>query len=113
MRKACTRALAGLLVAGALAATPAHADNIAFTVGTGGVSADWTVAVAERVQTRVHLSYLKLEADEESEVAPEDERQAMLDRLDAVLVVPPEYEIQSEEEGSGQFEDAEEDDHLL
>ena len=54
-----------------------------------------------------------VEADEESEVAPEDERQAMLDRLDAVLVVPPEYEIQSEEEGAGQFEDAEEDDHLL
>ena len=52
-----------------------------------------------------------VEDDEESEGAPEDERQAMLNRLDNILVVPPEYEILSEE-SEGQFDDAENDDFL-
>lgn len=49
--------------------------------------------------------------DDESEGAPENERQAMLNRLDNMLVVPPEYEIPSEEEG--QFDDAEDDMNIL
>jgi hypothetical protein len=52
-----------------------------------------------------------VEDDGESAGAPENERQAMLDRLDNVLVVPPEYEIPSEDEG--QFDDAEDDEDLL
>lgn len=38
----------------------------------------------------------------------EEEREAMLDRLDRVLIIPPEYEI-PDEQGNGQFDDAEED----
>lgn len=42
------------------------------------------------------------------------ERQAMLERLDNLLVVPPEYQVaQSEEQQEGQFEDADEDDAIL
>ena len=48
--------------------------------------------------------------DDNSEGAPLDERQAMLNRLDNLLVVPPELEILSEDEG--QFDDAA-DDELL
>ena len=49
----------------------------------------------------------KVVEDDESEGAPENERQALLNRLDNMLVVPPEYEILSEDEG--QFDDAEDD----
>uniref|UniRef100_A0A7S1ZI48 Uncharacterized protein n=1 Tax=Trieres chinensis TaxID=1514140 RepID=A0A7S1ZI48_TRICV len=49
--------------------------------------------------------------------ATEEERAAMLERLDAMLVVPREYEIASGEEDNvgqgGQFDDADEDDGLL
>lgn len=62
-----SRALKGLLAAGALAATPAVADNVAVTVGTGGLTADWTLPVAQQLQTRLHLSYLKLDTDQESD----------------------------------------------
>lgn len=48
------------------------------------------------------------------EGATEEERQAMLDRLDGMLTVPPAYEIQDnavvEEATEGQFDDAEEED---
>ena len=50
--------------------------------------------------------------DNESDGVPDEERQAMLQRLDDMLVVPPEYEIAStdeEEEGGGQFSDAQEE----
>lgn len=50
--------------------------------------------------------------DDESGGAPEDERQRMLDRLDNMLVVPPEYEIRSDDD-EGQFDDADEDDNDL
>ncbi|KAL7514379.1 hypothetical protein ACHAXN_011560 [Cyclotella atomus] len=53
-----------------------------------------------------------VEDDDGSDGAPENERQAMLDRLDNILVVPPEYEIPSEED-EGQFDDAEDDEDLL
>lgn len=52
-----------------------------------------------------------VEDDGESAGAPENERQAMLDRLDNMLIVPPEYEIPSEDEG--QFDDAEDDEDFL
>ncbi|KAL3795761.1 hypothetical protein HJC23_008248 [Cyclotella cryptica] len=48
-----------------------------------------------------------VENDDESEGVPEEERQAMLRRLDGILVVPPEYEILPSEDG--QFDDAEDD----
>lgn len=40
----------------------------------------------------------------------DNERQAMLDRLDNLLHVPPEYEIMSDD---GQFDDADDDDDIL
>lgn len=40
--------------------------------------------------------------------ASEQERQAMLDRLDNLLVVDPKYEIDSGDDDNGQFDDAEE-----
>lgn len=46
-----------------------------------------------------------VENDDESEMAADMERQAMLRRLDDMLVVPPEYEI-----NDGQFDDADEED---
>ena len=51
--------------------------------------------------------------DNESEGAPREERQAMLQRLDDMLVVPPEYEIPSCDDDNGQFSDADEDDEIL
>ena len=51
-----------------------------------------------------------VEDDDDSEGAPVDERQAMLEHLGNLLMVPPELEIPSEDEG--QFDDAE-DDELL
>lgn len=55
-----------------------------------------------------------VENDNESDGADDGERQAMLRRLDDLLVVPPEYEIPSEDD-AGQFSDAEEeeDDAIL
>ena len=53
-----------------------------------------------------------VEDDASSQGAPENERQAMLDRLDNMLVVPPEYVINSDEE-EGRFDDADEDDDNL
>lgn len=53
-----------------------------------------------------------VENDDENEGATNDARQAMLNRLDGMLTVPPEYEIASSEE-DGQFLDAEDDDELL
>jgi hypothetical protein len=50
--------------------------------------------------------------DDDSEGVPENERQIMLERLDNLLVVPPQYEIPSEED-DGQFDDADEDDNEL
>ena len=52
--------------------------------------------------------------DGDNEGATEEERQAMLDRLDGVLTVPPEYEIKDdaivlEEATEGQFDDADEE----
>jgi hypothetical protein len=49
-----------------------------------------------------------VENDDESEMAADMERQAMLRRLDDMLVVPPEYEIASSNDG--QFDDADEED---
>ena len=49
-----------------------------------------------------------VENDDESEMATDMERQAMLRRLDDMLVVPPEYEIASSNDG--QFDDADEED---
>ena len=43
------------------------------------------------------------------EEVDDNERQAMLERLDNLLQVPPEYEIKSDDDG-GQFDDAEDDD---
>lgn len=40
------------------------------------------------------------------------ERQAMLCRLDNMLVVPPEYEISSSNDDDGQYDDADEDDEI-
>eukprot|EP00977_Amphora_coffeiformis_P013327 scaffold3471_cov175-Amphora_coffeaeformis.AAC.1 len=61
--------------------------------------------------------------DDDEGAATLEERQAMLDRLDQVLIVPPEYEIvdADEQDGTegqfddaeGQFDDAEEDDEML
>ena len=50
--------------------------------------------------------------DDDDKGATEEERQAMLDRLDQVLTVPPEYEIKDvvEETTEGQFDDADEED---
>lgn len=45
--------------------------------------------------------------DDDSEGATDENRQAMLRHLDAILVVPPEYEIASSNDG--QFDDADED----
>jgi len=42
-----------------------------------------------------------------------EERNAMLQRLDDMLIVPPEYEVKEDEDVSGQFDDAEEDDDPL
>jgi hypothetical protein len=50
-----------------------------------------------------------VENDDESDVATDTERQAMLRRLDDMLVVPPEYEIASSND-DGQFDDADNDD---
>ena len=44
--------------------------------------------------------------------APQFEREAMLERLDNILVVPPEYEVdeaEAQEEEDGQFDDADDD----
>lgn len=60
-------ALAGVLMAGVLSSTPALADSVGVTLGTGGLGAEWTMPVSERVQTRLNLSYMKLDADEESD----------------------------------------------
>jgi hypothetical protein len=49
-----------------------------------------------------------VENDDESEMAANMERNAMLRRLDDMLVVPPEYEIASSNDG--QFDDAVEED---
>ena len=43
----------------------------------------------------------------------EEERDAMLDRLDNLLIVPPEYAIHEDADEAGQFEDADEDDDIL
>ena len=43
--------------------------------------------------------------------ATEEERQAMLDHLDRILIVPPELEQSEQEEG--QFDDAEDDEDIL
>ena len=57
--------------------------------------------------------------DDDEGAATREERQAMLDRLDQVLIVPPEYEIDDNDEGKqqdgmeGQFDDADEDDEML
>lgn len=67
MRNAFPRTLKGLLAAGMLLAAPAVADNVAVTVGTGGLAADWTTPVSDSLQTRVHFSYLKLDTDQESD----------------------------------------------
>ncbi len=73
MRNAFPRILKGILAAnallatGALLATPAMADNVAVTLGTGGLTADWTVPVASKLQTRLHFSYMKLDTDQESD----------------------------------------------
>ena len=53
-----------------------------------------------------------VENDDESDGADEAEREAMLQRLDDMLVVPPELRISSDDEG-GQFDDADEDDDIL
>mmetsp|Transcript_7277 Transcript_7277/g.15950 ORF Transcript_7277/g.15950 Transcript_7277/m.15950 type:complete len:438 (-) Transcript_7277:153-1466(-) len=53
-----------------------------------------------------------IENDDGSEEATAQARQAMLDRLDGMLTVPPEYEIPSSDDG-GQFDDADDDDTLL
>jgi len=47
--------------------------------------------------------------------ASEEERDAMLERLDNLLIVPPEFSIHGDNDGErdGQFEDADEDDHIL
>lgn len=53
-----------------------------------------------------------VEDNDDSDGAADEERHAMLQRLDGVLVVPPEYEIASSDEGEGgQFDDA--DDEIL
>jgi hypothetical protein len=50
---------------------------------------------------------------EEPQEATEEERQAMLDRLDQVLTVPPELEIKDTNTTTeGQFDDAEEEDEI-
>lgn len=52
--------------------------------------------------------------DDDSVGATQEERQAMLDRLDQVLTIPPEYEINDAREVTGgQFDDADEDDEIL
>eukprot|EP00986_Skeletonema_menzelii_P001834 scaffold495_cov152-Skeletonema_menzelii.AAC.24 len=53
-----------------------------------------------------------VENDHESDGADEAERAAMLQRLDDILVVPPELRISSDDE-EGQFDDADEDDEIL
>ena len=50
--------------------------------------------------------------DDSSQGAAEGERAAMLQRLDDMLVVPPELRISSDDE-VGQFDDADEDDDVL
>lgn len=67
MKNVFKRTLAGVLVAGAFMSTPALADSVGVTVGTGGLGAEWTMPVSERLQTRINLSYMKLDADEESD----------------------------------------------
>ena len=53
------------------------------------------------------------EEEDDQEGATEEERQAMLDRLDQVLTVPPELEIKDKPEpAEGQFDDAEDDDDV-
>ncbi len=54
-------------MAGTFLSTSALADSVGVILGTGGVGAEWTMPVSERVQTRVALSYLKVDADEESD----------------------------------------------
>lgn len=56
----------GVMLIGALGATPVFANNLAFTVGTDGASADWTMPVSQRLQTRLHFSYLKIDVDQTS-----------------------------------------------
>lgn len=67
MRTVFSRSMILLLAASPLAAPPALADNAGITVGTSGLAADWTVPVGQQLQTRVHLSYLKADVDEESD----------------------------------------------
>lgn len=67
MRNTFPRIIKGFLAATTLLATPAVADNVAVTLGTGGLTADWTVPVASQLQTRLHFSYLKLDTDQESD----------------------------------------------
>ncbi|KAL7462998.1 hypothetical protein ACHAXS_003373, partial [Conticribra weissflogii] len=53
-----------------------------------------------------------VENDDGSDEVTAEARQAMLERLDCMLTVPPEYEIPSSDDG-GQFDDADDDDALL
>jgi hypothetical protein len=74
----------------------------------------------ETLSTLVSLHPVALDDDDDDDeggmmVAPpvdegatEEERQAMLQRLDNLLEVPPQYEVQEPQEG--QFDDAEEGD---
>jgi hypothetical protein len=48
---------------GALLASPAEAANVGLTLGTSGLGADLTVPVAERIQTRFHLAFLKVDRE--------------------------------------------------
>ena len=59
----------------------------------------------------------KVNTSTKPEEVTEDERNAMLERLDNLLIVPPELEIHegdvSDDERKGQFDDADEDDAIL
>eukprot|EP00804_Cyclotella_cryptica_P007634 CCRYP_015222-RA/>CCRYP_015222-RA protein AED:0.39 eAED:0.39 QI:0/-1/0/1/-1/1/1/0/262 len=77
----------------------------------GGVIDGFDAAENDDLVFRLGGSNNFVENDDASEGAPEEERQAMLRRLDDVLIVPPEYEIPTSEDG--QFDDAEDYDELL
>ena len=51
-----------------------------------------------------------IRGEDNDDGATEEERQAMLERLDQVLIVPPEYEIAEPGNNEGQFDDADEED---
>lgn len=75
-----------------------------FFMGGGGDSDDLIWSPAAAADRGGHGSAINIDSDMRDGEATEEERDAMLERLDNLLMVRPEFEVQD-----GQFDDAEED----